>query len=96
MSDFQELYGLLHDFAREYRFQPETERYLMRITTGMHSPELHVPTDGSSLLPRQSVAVFAPVATGWRRDRQLLDHLPGSVEIRPDRRAIHAREARVD
>src|SRR5919198_656808 len=34
--DFQEVYGLLHEFARTYPFQPETERYLMHITTGTH------------------------------------------------------------
>lgn len=34
--DFQEVYGLLHDFARTYPFQPEGERYLMHITTGTH------------------------------------------------------------
>jgi transcriptional regulatory protein RtcR len=34
--DFQEVYGLLHEFARSYRFQPESERYLMHITTGTH------------------------------------------------------------
>src|SRR4051812_5011234 len=30
--DFQEVYGLLHEFARTYRFEPERERYLMHIT----------------------------------------------------------------
>jgi transcriptional regulatory protein RtcR len=34
--DFQEVYGLLHEFARGYRFRPESERYLMHITTGTH------------------------------------------------------------
>ncbi len=34
--DFQEVYGKLHEFARAYRFQPESERYLMHITTGTH------------------------------------------------------------
>src|SRR5690242_3666704 len=34
--DFQEVYGLLHEFARTYPFQPERERYLMHITTGTH------------------------------------------------------------
>ena len=38
--DFQEVYGLLHDFAREYRFEPETERYLMHITTGTHVAQI--------------------------------------------------------
>src|SRR5882724_6726917 len=38
--DFQEVYGLLHEFARGYAFQPETERYLMHITTGTHVAQI--------------------------------------------------------
>ena len=38
--DFQEVYGLLHDFARAYRFQPDTERYYMHITTGTHVAQI--------------------------------------------------------
>ncbi len=38
--DFQEVYGLLHEFARIYRFQPESERYLMHITTGTHVAQI--------------------------------------------------------
>ena len=38
--DFQEVYGLLHDFARGYRFQPDSERYLMHITTGTHVAQI--------------------------------------------------------
>ena len=34
--DFQEVYGLLHEFARTYHFRTESERYLMHITTGTH------------------------------------------------------------
>ncbi len=34
--DFEEVYGRLHEFARTYSFQPESERYLMHITTGTH------------------------------------------------------------
>src|SRR5215510_11016181 len=34
--DFEEVYGFLHQFARTYRFKPESERYLMHITTGTH------------------------------------------------------------
>ena len=34
--DFQEVYGLLHEFARTYQFRTESERYLMHITTGTH------------------------------------------------------------
>lgn len=38
--DFQEVYGRLHDFAREYRFDVEHERYLMHITTGTHVAQI--------------------------------------------------------
>jgi transcriptional regulatory protein RtcR len=38
--DFQEVYGQLHEFARAYGFQPETERYLMHITTGTHVAQI--------------------------------------------------------
>jgi transcriptional regulatory protein RtcR len=38
--DFQEVYGLLHDFARGYRFQPDSERYFMHITTGTHVAQI--------------------------------------------------------
>jgi transcriptional regulatory protein RtcR len=40
--DFQEMYGGLHEFARTYRFQPESERYLMHITTGTHVAQICV------------------------------------------------------
>jgi transcriptional regulatory protein RtcR len=38
--DFQEVYGLLHDLARAYPFQPDTERYFMHITTGTHVAQI--------------------------------------------------------
>lgn len=38
--DFQEVYGLLHDFARGYGFKTEAERYLMHITTGTHVAQI--------------------------------------------------------
>ena len=38
--DFQEVYGLLHEFARAYRFQTDSERYLMHITTGTHVAQI--------------------------------------------------------
>jgi len=38
--DFQEVYGLLHDFVRGYQFEPDTERYLMHITTGTHVAQI--------------------------------------------------------
>jgi transcriptional regulatory protein RtcR len=34
--DFEEVYGVLQDFARGYPFDPEREEYLLHITTGTH------------------------------------------------------------
>ncbi len=34
--DFEEVYGVLQDFARGYAFDPEREEYLLHITTGTH------------------------------------------------------------
>jgi transcriptional regulatory protein RtcR len=34
--DFEQVYGALHDFARGYAFNPDTEDYLIHITTGTH------------------------------------------------------------
>jgi transcriptional regulatory protein RtcR len=38
--DFQEVYGQLHEFARSYEFRPDSERYLMHITTGTHVTQI--------------------------------------------------------
>ena len=38
--DFQEVYGQLHEFARSYEFRPDSERYLMHITTGTHVAQI--------------------------------------------------------
>ena len=38
--DFQQVYGCLHDFARQYRFDVEAERYLIHITTGTHVAQI--------------------------------------------------------
>lgn len=34
--DFEEVYGVFHDFAHGYPFDPEREEYLLHITTGTH------------------------------------------------------------
>lgn len=34
--DFENVYGVLHDFARGYPFDPEREQYLFHVTTGTH------------------------------------------------------------
>jgi transcriptional regulatory protein RtcR len=38
--DFQEVYAALHDFARSYDFKPDTEDYLVHITTGSHVQQI--------------------------------------------------------
>ncbi|MCL2641228.1 MAG: RNA repair transcriptional activator RtcR, partial [Phycisphaerales bacterium] len=38
--DFQEVYTALHDFARQYPFNPEKENYLIHITTGTHVAQI--------------------------------------------------------
>jgi transcriptional regulatory protein RtcR len=38
--DFEEVYAALHDFARSYQFKPDTEDYLVHITTGSHVQQI--------------------------------------------------------
>jgi len=38
--DFEEVYSVLHDYARGYPFDPEHEDYLMHITTGTHVAQI--------------------------------------------------------
>ena len=38
--DFEEVYGALHDFARNYPFDLENEHYIIHITTGTHVAQI--------------------------------------------------------
>jgi transcriptional regulatory protein RtcR len=38
--DFEEVYGTLHEFARNYSFRPDEEDYLVHITTGTHVQQI--------------------------------------------------------
>lgn len=38
--DFESMYGVLHDFARHYAFDPEHEDYFVHITTGTHVAQI--------------------------------------------------------
>ncbi|MEK6236536.1 MAG: RNA repair transcriptional activator RtcR [Planctomycetales bacterium] len=38
--DFEEVYAALHDFARDYPFDPDNEEYLVHITTGSHVAQI--------------------------------------------------------
>ncbi|MCL2349746.1 MAG: RNA repair transcriptional activator RtcR [Planctomycetaceae bacterium] len=38
--DFEEVYGRLHDFARDYAFDTEREDYIVNLTTGTHTAQI--------------------------------------------------------
>ncbi len=38
--DFEEVYGRLYDFVRDYDFQPDSEDYLIHLTTGTHVAQI--------------------------------------------------------
>src|SRR5271154_3836489 len=38
--DFQEVYAALHDYARQYPFNPDKEDYYIHITTGTHVAQI--------------------------------------------------------
>ena len=38
--DLEQVYGVLHDFARGYRFDTEREQYLVHMTTGTHIAQI--------------------------------------------------------
>ncbi len=38
--DFEEVYGCLHDFSRQYSFDRDKEKYLVHITTGTHVAQI--------------------------------------------------------
>lgn len=72
--DFEEVYGAIHDFARAYRFKPDTEDYLIHITTGSHVAQicLFLLTE-SRHFPARLIQTSPP--TGRRKTG------PGSFEI---------------
>jgi hypothetical protein len=69
--DFEEVYAVLHDFARSYPFDPEREDYLVHITTGTHVAQicLFLLTE-SRHLPARLLQTSPPVArrAGHARD----------------------------
>ncbi|RPJ87257.1 MAG: AAA family ATPase [Acidobacteria bacterium] len=72
--DFEDVFGALHSFARLYPFDPETEDYLVHITTGTHVAQicLFLLTE-SHYLPAKLVQTSPPK----RRNSAL----PGSYSI---------------
>lgn len=71
--DFEEVYGALHEFARNYPFNPDAEEYLVHITTGTHVAQicLFLLTE-ARYFPAQLVQSSPP-----RRDRQS----PGELAV---------------
>ncbi len=71
--DFEEVYGALHDFARNYPFNTDTEEYLVHITTGTHVVQicLFLLTE-ARYFPARLVQTAPP-----RRNRAS----PGEVEV---------------
>ncbi|MCP5146386.1 MAG: sigma 54-interacting transcriptional regulator [Gammaproteobacteria bacterium] len=69
--DFEEVYGKLLDFARSYPFDPDTEDYLVHITTGTHVVQicLFLLTEAhylpGRLLQTQPVKGAADAAGSW-------------------------------
>jgi transcriptional regulatory protein RtcR len=74
--DFVEVYGQLHDFARGYPFKPESEEYLIHLSTGTHTVQicLFLLTE-SRHLPGQLIQTSPPK---YRKNR-LSD--PGTYNI---------------
>jgi transcriptional regulatory protein RtcR len=59
--DFEEVYGALHDFARNYSFDPDRNDYLVHITTGSHVAQicLYLLTE-SRLIPGKLLQTSPP------------------------------------
>ena len=74
--DFEEVYGQLHDFFRNYPFKPDKENYLVHLSTGTHTVQicLFLLTE-SRHLPGQLIQTSPPK---YRRGR-LSD--PGTYNI---------------
>jgi transcriptional regulatory protein RtcR len=66
--DLEEVYSALHQFAREYRFEPERENYFVHITTGTHVAQicLFLLTE-SRHLPATLLQTSPPKGRGFRK-----------------------------
>jgi transcriptional regulatory protein RtcR len=89
--DFEEVYGVLHDFARAYAFKPDKEEYLVHITTGTHVAQicLFLLTE-ARYIPGRLIQTGPPKREGGNR--------PGTYDIidldlsRYDRIAVRAKQ----
>ncbi len=62
--DFEEVYGVLFDFAKSYKFDQEKEEYLIHITTGTHVAQisLFLLTE-SNHLPGKLIRTIPPIGS---------------------------------
>ena len=74
--DFSEVYTKLHDFARQYAFDPDSEDYLVNITTGTHVAQIcwFLLTE-ARIVPGQLLQLSPP------REREHADNLAGTHRI---------------
>ena len=89
--DFGEVYGVLHDFASSYRFEPDREDYLVHVTTGTHVAQicLFLLTETRYLPARLLQTRPAETGTG-EPPGVLLHHRSRPLEVRPARGAVRA------
>ena len=78
--DFEEVYAVLHDFARRYPFDEDSERYLLHITTGTHVAQI------CSFLLAESRHIPA----------KLLQTAPPPRGVDPERDGMHGRYTIID
>ncbi|MBB5350442.1 transcriptional regulatory protein RtcR [Haloferula luteola] len=75
--DLADVYGALHDWARNYEFDPENEEYLIHITTGTHIAQISLfLLNEAGFLPGRLVQTAPP--RGGKRTRH---HDPGHFTI---------------
>ncbi len=91
--DFQEVYGCLHEFARQYRFDPERERYLIHITTGTHVAQIcmFLLTE-ARYFPAVLLQTSPPRKQSSQEAGCVLAHRSRPVALQPDRRPLRPRE----
>ncbi|MCM2373198.1 RNA repair transcriptional activator RtcR [Aporhodopirellula aestuarii] len=79
--DFEEVYSTLHQFSRDYVFDPDHENYLVHITTGTHVAQicLFLLTE-SRHIPAKLLQSSPPASGNSSRDRTA-DVVQGSYQI---------------
>ncbi len=79
--DFEEVYATLHQFSRDYPFDPENEHYLVHITTGTHVAQicLFLLTESRHLPAR--LLQSSPPATRTRARNSATTSVEGTYQI---------------